>query len=682
MKTPKAAEFPKLLENHGITRVDEFYWMNDRDHPDLIPYLNAENTYYQHHMRDCEELVDKLYAEIRSRIKEDDESLPVFKNGYWYISKTKKDLQYPIFTRRKGTLDAEEELLFDVNQMAEGHSFYQFASYKINEANTIAAFCVDTVSRREYLLRFKDLKTGALLKDQIEKTTGGCCWSNDNKAVYYTRKDPVTLRAYRIYKHIIGTESEQDQLVYEETDTEYTVGVYKSKSKAYIIIESASTNSTEYQYCDANSHEASFEIFHKREKGLEYSIAHYGAHFYILTNKDAAFNFKLMRTSTADTAIENWTEFIEHNEAILLEDFEFFESHYCIDERVNGLSRLKIIDWNTSDCYIIPLLGETYVAHFQTNVEFNSTKLRYFYSSMTKAPSVFEIDLNTKEIELLKQQEVQGTYDEEQYESKRIWATSEDQKSIPISMVYHKKYRAEDSKKLVLYAYGSYGSTIDPYFSIARLSLLNRGFTFAIAHIRGGEYLGRPWYDSGKLLHKKNTFNDYKSCALHLIKQGYTNERSLIGMGGSAGGLLMGVALNEYPQLFKAIIAQVPFVDVVTTMLDESIPLTTGEYEEWGNPNNPTFFDYMKSYSPYDNVVPQDYPHLLITAGLHDSQVQYWEPAKWVARLRKNKTDQNLLLFEINMDTGHSGASGRFESIKEVAKEYAFILKVLDEHQR
>ena len=680
MKKSQAQEYSKNLVNHGVTRIDEFYWMNDREHPDLIPYLNSENEYYKHHMKDCDELIEKIYAEIRSRIKEDDESLPIFKNGYWYISKTKKNLQYPIFTRKKESLSAEEELLFDVNQMAQEYTYYQFASYKINEENNIAAFCIDTVSRREYQLRFKDLRTGELLADKIEKTTGSCCWSNDNNAVYYTRKDPVTLRAYRIYKHILGTGSEQDELIYEEKDTEYSVGVYKSKSKAFVIIESASTNSTEYQYCDANFHDASFEIFHKREKGLEYSIAHYQDHFYILTNKDGAFNFKLMRTSIHRTDEINWTEFIEHKEDVLIEDIEFFESHYCIDERVNGLSRLKIINWKTEETYYIPLLGETYVAHFQTNVEFNSQKLRYYYSSMTKAPSVFEIDLHSKNIELLKQQEVLGTYDETQYESKRIWATSEDQKSIPISLVYHKKYRAENSKKLVLYAYGSYGSTIDPHFSIARLSLLNRGFTFAIAHVRGGEYLGRPWYDTGKLLQKKNTFNDYKSCALHLINEGYTNEGNLIGMGGSAGGLLMGVALNEYPNLFKAIIAQVPFVDVVTTMLDESIPLTTGEYEEWGNPNNPTFFNYMKSYSPYDNVSSQDYPHLLVTAGLHDSQVQYWEPAKWVARLRKKKTDQNLLLFEINMDTGHSGASGRFESIKEIAKEYSFMLKVLDKH--
>ena len=672
---PLAKQIPKNLTIHDDVRVDEFYWLNDRENPEVIDYLNKENDYYNAHTTHTKEFQTSLFEEMKSRIKEDDSSVPYKYNGYWYITKYEKGKDYPIYTRKKETLEAEEELLFDCNEMAKDHSYFRLVGLNINLNNDLVSYGIDTTGRRQYTLHIKDLKTNTVLKDEISNMTGGSTWANDNKTLFYTKKDETTLRSEAIYKHRLNTDQKSDELIYEETDDTFGVSVYKTKSKKYLVIVSYSTLTTEYQILNANTPDGDFKVFQPRTRGLEYSISHYEDSFYIVSNADGAQNFKLSKTSETQTQKKYWNDVIPHRENVLLEDIEIFKDFLVVSERENGLNQIHIKRWDGSGSYYLPFESETYTAYTTTNIDFDTSVLRYGYQSLTTPSSIIDFDMVTKTKTIKKEQEVLGgKFKKENYTSERLWATAADGTQIPISLIRHVDTEKSSETPLLLYAYGSYGNTIDPYFSTVRLSLLDRGFIFAIAHIRGGEYLGRQWYEDGKLFNKKNTFSDFVDCSKYLIENKYTSAKHQYAMGGSAGGLLMGAVVNLAPELYNGVVAQVPFVDVVTTMLDDSIPLTTGEYDEWGNPNEKDYYEYMKSYSPYDNVTNKLYPNMLVTTGLHDSQVQYWEPAKWVARLRSQNKNTSQLYLKTNMEAGHGGASGRFEALKEVAAEYAFLL--------
>ncbi|MEL6811758.1 MAG: S9 family peptidase [Bacteroidota bacterium] len=672
---PKADKIAKNLEMHGDVRVDNYYWLNDRENEEVIDYLERENDYYNKMTEHTKEFQKDLFEEMKARIKEDDASVPYFYNGYYYITRYETGKDYPIYSRKKGSLEAEEEIMFDVNEMAQGHSFYNLRGINVSRDNKWVAYGVDTVSRRKYTIYVKNLETGKTMKDRIALTTGGSTWANDNKTLFYTRKDEQTLRSNQIYKYKLGEDASNDVLIFTEDDETFGTYVYKTKSDKFLVIGSYSTLTSEFQILDANTPDGEFKVFQKRTRGLEYNISHFGKDFYIVTNKDGATNFKLMKTPETSTEMENWEEVIGHREDVLLEDIDIFKDYLVVSERNNGLNEIRIKRWDNSADYYLPFDNETYTAYPMQNIEFDTKTLRYSYNSLTTPASVIDFDMETKGKEVQKETEVLGgKFNKENYESKRVWATAADGTKIPVSMVYRKGMKQDGENPLLLYAYGSYGSTIDPYFSSVRLSLLDRGFIYAIAHIRGGQYLGREWYENGKLLTKKNTFTDFVDASKFLIDEKYTSKDHLYASGGSAGGLLMGAVVNIAPELYNGVVAAVPFVDVVTTMLDDSIPLTTGEYDEWGNPNEKEYYDYMKSYSPYDNVEAKNYPNMLVTTGLHDSQVQYWEPAKWVAKLRELKTGENILLLHTNMDAGHGGASGRFEALKEVAMDYAFLL--------
>ena len=675
IKVPKINQVYKELINHNDIRIDEFYWLKDRENPDVIKYLDDENNYYESKTAHTKDFQNSLFEEMKSRIKEDDSSVPYKYNGYWYITKYENGKDYPVYTRKKESLEAQEELLFDCNEMAKGHSYFRLVGINISLDNNLAAFAIDTVGRRQYTLQVKDLKSDKILNDKVTNCTGASTWANDNKTLFYTLKNKTTLRPEAIYKHTLGATAASDVLVFEEKDDTFGVGIYKSKSKKYLIISSISTLSTEYQILDANIPNDSFKVFQSRTKGLEYSISHYEDSFYVLSNADNAQNFKLSKTSEKNTEKKFWKDIIPHRNNVLLEGIDIFKNYLVISERKNGLNQIKIKRWDNADSYYLPFESETYTAYTTTNLEFDTDTLRYGYQSMTTPSSIMDFNMLTKEKTQKKEQEVLGgKFKKENYVSERLWARATDGTKIPISLVRHKDTPKNPNTPLLLYAYGSYGATIDPYFSTVRLSLLDRGFIYAIAHVRGGQYLGRKWYEDGKLLKKKNTFTDFIDCSKYLIDNKYTSAKHHYAMGGSAGGLLMGAVINMAPDQFNGVVAAVPFVDVITTMLDDSIPLTTGEYDEWGNPNDKTYYEYMKSYSPYDNIKNQQYPNLLITAGLHDSQVQYWEPAKWIARLRKQSNNTSDLFLKTNMDAGHGGSSGRFESLKEVASEYAFLL--------
>jgi oligopeptidase B len=672
---PVAQKIAKELQAHKSVRVDDYYWMKDKENPEVINYLEEENDYNQKVTLNTKDFQEKLFKEMKSRIKEDDESVPYKLNGYWYLTKYQSEKDYPIYSRKNNSLDASEEILFDVNKMAEGFEYYSLGGLNVSRDNKLVAFGLDTLGRRNYVIQIKDLESGKIFPEKIIATTGGSTWANDNKTLFYTKKDSKTLRSSQIYKHILGTDPIMDSLVYEEEDETFNTYIYKSKSNKYLIIGSSSTLTSEYRIMDADNPEGVFEVFQPRQRGLEYGISHYGDHFYVLTNKDGATNYKLMKSPVDHTGMEQWIEVIPHREDYMLEDIDIFKKYLVVSERHNGLNKIKIILWDKNESYYLPFDNETYTAFTSINPDFDTDILRYNYNSLNTPTSVIDFNMATKESKVLKEQEVLGgKFDKNNYITERVWAKALDGTKIPVSLIYRKGIKMDGSNPLLQYGYGSYGSTIDPYFSSVRLSLLDRGFIYAIAHIRGGEYLGRPWYEDGKLMNKMNTFTDFIDISKYLIDQNYTAKENLYAMGGSAGGLLVGAVVNMAPELYKGVIAAVPFVDIVTTMMDESIPLTTGEYDEWGNPNNKEAFDYMMSYSPYDNVKAQDYPNMLVTTGLHDSQVQYWEPAKWVAKLRDLKTDNNILLFHINMDAGHGGVSGRFEALKEVAEEYAFLL--------
>lgn len=675
IKAPKAKKQAVVLRKHGDERIDDYFWLRDREDPEVIDYLNQENQYNKEMTGHTREFQENLFREMKGRIKEDDASVPYKLNGYWYMTRYEKGKDYPIFSRKKETLENPEEILFDVNEMAKGFEYYKLGGLSVSPDNRRISFAVDTVGRRQYSIHVKDLTSGEILPVKIENTTGGATWANDNKTLFYARKDEETLRSDRIYKHELGKSTSEDELVFHEDDETFQTYVYKSKSRKYIIIGSSSTLTCEYRFLDADEPEGAFRLVQPRIRGIEYSISHYGEYFYILTNKDAATNFKLMKTPVKNTGVDHWVDVIPHRKEVLLEDVDLFRDYLVISERSDGLNKIRIQGWDKKEDYFLPFDNETYTAITGTNPDFDTEILRYSYNSLVTPTQVVDFNMRTREKVVRKEQEVLGgDFDKENYTSERIWATAPDGTKIPMSLVHRKGLQKNTKNPVLQYAYGSYGATIDPYFSTVRLSLLDRGFVFAIAHIRGGEYLGRQWYEQGKLLRKKNTFTDFIACSKHLIQEGYTSPSHLYASGGSAGGLLMGAVANMAPELYKGIIAAVPFVDVVTTMLDEGIPLTTGEYDEWGNPNDDTYYFYMKSYSPYDNVRAQDYPHILVTTGLHDSQVQYWEPAKWVAKLRALKTDNNKLLLHTNMDAGHGGASGRFEALREVAEEYAFLL--------
>ena len=672
---PIADQKPYQHKIHDDIRIDPYYWLKERENPEVIDYLERENDYYQKSTQHLVPLQDELFEEMKGRIKEEDNSVPYFYNGYWYITRYEKGQDYPIYTRKKDSLSAAEEILFDCNEMAKGHEYFRLVGINISPDNSKAIFGIDTVSRRQYVLKVKDLITGEIFDTSITNSTGGSAWAKDNEHFFYTLKNPETLRSEAIYRHTFSNLKAESELVFKEDDDTFSCYVTTSKSEDYIFIGSYSTLSTEFQFINADEPLSPFKIVQERKKDLEYSISHYGEHFYIFTNADGAKNYKVMKTAVSAPQIENWEEVLPHREDVLLEDLELFNEYWTITERTEGLAKIRIKRWDEQEDYYLPLEGETYTVYTSTNIDFATTKLRYVYNSMTTPSSVIEFDMKDKTQTILKEQEVLGgKFDKSNYVSKRLWATAKDGVKVPISLVYRKDTALTPSTPILQYAYGSYGSTIDPGFSTTRLSLLDRGFAFAIAHVRGGEYMGRKWYDDGKMLHKKNTFTDFIACSQFLIEQDITSEKHLYAYGGSAGGLLMGVIVNDAPQLYKGVIAAVPFVDVVTTMLDESIPLTTGEYDEWGNPNHEEYYHYIKSYSPYDNINKQAYPNLLVTTGLHDSQVQYWEPAKWVARLRQYKNDDTVLFLDTNMTAGHGGASGRFQGLKETAKKYAFLL--------
>ncbi|UBB89158.1 S9 family peptidase [Candidatus Kaistella beijingensis] len=677
MNAPKAKKIEKILEIHGDQRIDNYFWMNERENPEVTQYLEEENAYCDFVMKDTENFQQELFDEMKSRYKEDDQSLPYFFNEYWYIVRFEIGKEYPIFSRKFQTLEQEEEILLDVNILAEGQKFFEVGSVAVSPNNKLMTFSTDNMGRRIYNIQFKNLETGEILQDQIANTTGKAVWANDNEHIFYIRKDK-NLRAFQVFMHQLGTDSSQDVLVFHEEDDTFDVNIFKSKSLEYIFISSSSTISDEQRFIPADDVLAEWKIVQPRMDDLEYSVEHFEDEFYIITNADLATNFKIVKTKVATPEMKNWEDVIPHRKDVLLEGFEIFRNYLVLEERKEGLLQIKIIDNQTNTSHYLPFSDPTYTAYIGLNLEFDTEKLRYGYTSLTKPNSTFEYNMKEKTTELLKQQEVLGgKFLPENYVSERIWAPSRDGKSkVPISLVYHKDTKKSAETPLLLYGYGSYGHTVDASFSNVRLSILDRGFIYGIAHIRGGEYLGREWYEDGKMLKKKNTFFDFIDAAKFLVEENYTSSKHLYAMGGSAGGLLVGAVINYEPNLFNGVVAQVPFVDVVTTMLDEEIPLTTGEFDEWGNPKKKKYYEYVKSYSPYDNVEAKNYPNILITTGLHDSQVQYWEPAKWTAKLRELKTDQNILVFKTDMSSGHGGASGRFESLKEDALEYAFLMKL------
>ena len=677
MKQPLAKKIAKKLTKHNHNRIDNYYWLNDRENPEVIDYLNNENAYTKSVMQNTEKLQTEIYNEIVGRIKQTDISVPYNLNGYSYYTKFKKGKEYPIFCRNSIKKDSGEEVFLDGNKMAEGTSFFQIGDWEFSPNNKILAYSSDTVSRRKYDIYFKDTETGKPIDEVISNTTGTVVWANDNLTVYYEVKDK-TLRSYRIYKHIIGSAVDSDVLVYEEKDSTFDVEVYKTKSESYIVISSESTLSTECRILEANKPDGKFRIFQTRLPEMEYSIDHQNGRFLILTN-NKAINFRLMEVEEKNTNIDNWKEIIPARADIMIEEVDVFSDFYVVTERKNGLPKFRIFNTvNNSDSYL-NFDEDDYYVETTTNPEYNSQKFRYRYTSLKTPLTVYDFDMINRKQKLLKRQEVIGGYDPNNYITERKYALSRDSVKVPISIVYKKGFKIDGKAPLLLYGYGSYGYSIESIFKSSRLSLLDRGFAYAIAHIRGGEELGREWYEDGKMLNKKNTFFDFIDCGEYLVSEKYTSYNTMFALGGSAGGLLVGAVVNYRPDLFKGVIAAVPFVDVVTTMLDESIPLTTSEYDEWGNPNEKEYYEYMYSYSPYDQVKKMDYPALLITTGLHDSQVQYWEPAKWVAKLREMKTNNNTLLLKTNMDFGHGGASGRFEQHKETALEYTFMLMLLED---
>lgn len=680
IKAPIAEKKQHLRNIHGDKVNDPYYWMIDyfkkgKDSTEVVDYLKSENSYWEGMMKDTEPFRENLFKEMKARIKEKDESVPVFKKGYYYYTRTETGKQYFKYCRKKDNLSAPEEILLDVDQLAEGYAYYSTAGFSISPDNSKMIYGVDDVSRRQYKLFLKDLNTGKTIDLGIKNTTGSATWANDNKTIFYTGNNPETLLSEKIFRHSLGTDASKDEMVYEEKDKTNYIGVGKSKNEKIIMIVSSATTSSETRYIKADEPNATFKVFQPRMKDVLYDITPLEDKFLITTNKDA-LNFKVMETPLDKTGVENWKDFMPHRKDVLMEGISEFKNYLVFSERQNGLSQLVIIDRRTHKREFLKFDEPTYTVYPSGNPEYDTDNFRFGYTSMITPSSQFEQNLNTGKRILLKQQEVLGGYNKANYVTERLFAFAKDGTKIPISIVYKKGYKKDGNSPLLLYAYGSYGSSMDATFSSTRLSLLDRGFAFAIAHIRGGQEMGRQWYEDGKMMKKKNTFTDFIDAGEFLVKEKYTSPKHLYAQGGSAGGLLMGAVVNMKPELWKGAIVQVPFVDVINTMLDESIPLTTNEYDEWGNPNNKEAYDYMKSYSPYENIERKNYPNLLVTTGLHDSQVQYFEPAKWVAKLRDLKTDKNVLFLKTDMEYGHGGASGRFDYLKDIALEYAFMFKL------
>ena len=676
IKAPVAKIVPKKLKKHGQVRTDNYYWLNERENPEVIKYLEAENEYTEAVMAHTRDLQETLFKEIKGRIKQTDMSVPYKLEDYFYYTRFEEGKQYPIYCRKRESLDGSEEILLDVNVMSKGHEFFRVGSRAVSSGQDLLAYSVDTAGRRIYTIHIKNLTSGKLLEDVIPGVTGNMAWANDDKTLFYAKQHPTTLRSYRIYRHILGTEDPaKDELVYQETDDTFRCFVFKTKSKKYVMISSVQTLSSEFRYLEADNPAGAFAVFLPRERDHEYQVDHYRDYFYIRTN-DNAKNFRLMKTPVDSTAKENWQEVIPHRNDVLLMDFEIFKDHLVVEERKNGLIQIRIRPWSGADEHYLDFGEPAYLAYTTANFDLETPVLRYGYTSMTTPNSIYDYNMLTREKTLLKREEVLGGFDSKNYQTERLFAAARDGTKVPISIVHRKGVKKNGKNPLLLYGYGSYGASLDATFSSPRLSLIDRGFIYGIAHIRGGQELGRQWYEDGKLLKKKNTFTDFIDCAEYLIREQYTSKDRLFAQGGSAGGLLMGAVLNLRPDLFKGVVAAVPFVDIVTTMLDESIPLTTSEYDEWGNPNEEKYYDYILSYSPYDNVEGKDYPNILVTTSLQDSQVQYWEPAKWVAKLRANKSDQNRLLLRTKMEAGHGGVSGRYKRHRETAFMYAFILDV------
>ncbi|MCH9024026.1 MAG: S9 family peptidase [candidate division Zixibacteria bacterium] len=674
-KPPVAKIEAKVDTSFGDIRTDNYFWLRQRGDSAVIAYLEEENAYTEAMMKHTESKQEDLYEELVGRIKETDEDVPVKEDDYFYYSRTEEGQQYKIYCRKKGSLDADEEIILNVNIIAEGHEYCAVGVYEISPSHQLLAYSIDTSGSETYDLYVKDLNTGKLYDDVIPNTSSTAEWGNDNQNIFYTIDDEAR-RPYKLFRHRLGDSLENDLLIYTETDEKFFLYIAKTKSKKYLLQYSESITTTEIHFLDADNPTGEFKIIHPRQQDMEYDVAHHGTDFYVKTNEKAK-NFKLMKTPVRSPAKSNWREVIPHRKAVKIENVEVFENHVVIYERENGLENIRILNLQTGDDHHIEFPEPVYGLRTQSNPEFESDKLRFMYYSMVTPKTIFDYNMNSKDRELKKEYEVIG-YDKSLYETKRIFAEAKDGTQIPISIVYKKDFRQDGTRPLYLYGYGSYGASMEPSFSSNRISYLDRGFAYAIAHIRGGSEMGRYWYDEGKLLNKKNTFTDFIACAEHLIERGYTSKDKLVISGGSAGGLLMGAVLNMRPDLFEVAVADVPFVDVINTMLDESIPLTVTEYEEWGNPHDSVFYTYMKSYSPYDNVGAKEYPHLLITAGLNDPRVQYWEPAKWTAKLRANNLGDNWLLLKTNMGAGHGGASGRYDYLKDVAFRMAFIFDRLD----
>jgi oligopeptidase B len=673
---PIATIKAKQLVSPNGTRTDNYYWLNERENPQVLDYLKAENAYFAQQMAPVKALEEKLFQEMKGRIKETDESVPYRDNGYYYYSRYEAGGEYPLYCRKKGNLQAPEEILLHGNEMGKGHTYFAIGGYEVSDNNEVLAYSTDTVSRRLYTLRFKNLKTGKLYPEKIANVEGSGVWAADNKTVFYAKKDVNTLLPYQIYRHQLGTDPAQDQLVYEEKDNTFYTGIHRSKSKKYLFISLHSSLSSETRYLDATQPTGEFKVFLPRETDHLYDVEDANGQFYVHTNWQAP-NFRVVSTPLTNTAKTSWKDVIPARPEVFIDQMELFKDYLVLNERKEGLRQLRVIRWQDKKDEYLKFSEVAYTATIGANPEFDTPQLRFNYTSFTTPASTFDYNMATHQQTLLKVQPVLGSFNKDNYTEERAFVKARDGKMVPISIVYKKGFKKDGTGPLLQYAYGSYGASMDPTFSAARLSLLDRGFAYVLCNIRGGQELGRQWFEDGRMLHKMNSFNDFIDCSEYLIKEKYTSPAKLFALGGSAGGLLMGGIVNMRPDLYKGVIAAVPFVDVVTTMSDESIPLTTGEYDQWGNPAEKQYYDYMLSYSPYDNVKAQAYPNILVTTGLHDSQVQYFEPAKWVAKLRATKTDKNLLLMHTDMEAGHGGASGRFKALHDVAQQYAFMLLLL-----
>jgi oligopeptidase B len=674
VEPPVAEVLQHREERHGREFVDPYHWLRDtaRQDPRVLAYLKAENDYTEAVMKPNEPLVQSLFEEFVGRIKETDSSVPARRDDFYYYSRTEKGRQYRIYCRKRGSPEADEELLVDANKLAEGHEYFRLGVFSISPDHDLLAYFVDTGATETYTVHVKDLRSGELLEERIPNTYGSLEWASDNRTFFYNTVDAAH-RPHRLYRHLLGGDPARDELVYEEPDESFFLGLHKTRSRKYLILSLESHTTSEIRFLDADRPGGDFRLVHPRQREMEYFVGHWRDRFYIRTNDDAV-NFKLVEAPVSDPARSNWREVIPHRPEVKLESVDFFARHMAIVERESGTLGVRIVELPGWQQHKIALPESVYTVETGLNLEFDTERLRFNYESLVTPPSVFDYDMTTGECELKKEEEVLGGYDKRAYRSERLFARAPDGKSVPISVVYREGMKRDGRNPLLLYGYGSYGSSVDPTFSSTRVSLLDRGFVFAIAHVRGGGDMGRPWYDDGKLMHKRNTFADFIACAETLIAEDYTSSECLAILGGSAGGLLMGAVVNMRPELFSVVVAKVPFVDVVNTMLDPSLPLTVIEWEEWGDPRHREDHDYMMSYSPYDNVEAQAYPHMLVTSGLNDPRVAYWEPTKWVARLRATKTDHNLLLLRTNLDAGHAGASGRYDSLKEQAIEFAFVL--------